>query len=80
MEKTALEWLEEKLSEFETIQYSLPNGLYEYIPIAKEMEKENVHKKQIFIKEEITQIINQVSNCTISTDEAIIELEKLIKK
>jgi hypothetical protein len=38
--KTPVEWLESKLYEFETIQYSLPNGLYEYIAIAKEMEKD----------------------------------------
>jgi hypothetical protein len=40
--KTAVEWLESKFSEFETIHYSLPTRLYEYIEQAKEMEKQQI--------------------------------------
>jgi len=39
---TAVEWLESKFSEFETIYDSLPSGLYEYINQAKEMEKQQI--------------------------------------
>lgn len=43
MEKqTAVEWLESKFSEFETIYDSLPSGLYEYINQAKEMERQQI--------------------------------------
>ena len=40
--KTAVEWLESKFSEFETIHYSLPTRLYEYIEQAKEIEKQQI--------------------------------------
>jgi hypothetical protein len=36
--KTAVEWLESKFNEFETIYDSLPIGVYEYVNQAKEME------------------------------------------
>ena len=39
IKQTAVEWLESKFNEFETIYYSLPSGLYEYVNQAKEMEK-----------------------------------------
>lgn len=39
---TAVEWLESKFNEFETIDYSLPSSLYEYVNQAKEMEKEQI--------------------------------------
>ena len=39
---TALEWLESKFYEFETIDYSLPLELYEYVNQAKEMEKKQI--------------------------------------
>ena len=42
MEQTAVEWLESKLSEFETIYDNLPSGLYEYVNQAKEMEKQQI--------------------------------------
>jgi hypothetical protein len=42
MKQTAIEWLESKLSEFETIYDSLPSGLYEYVNQAKEMEKQQI--------------------------------------
>lgn len=42
MEQTAVEWLENKCSEFETIYDSLPLRLYEYIQQAKEMEKQQI--------------------------------------
>lgn len=42
MKETAIEWLESKFNEFETIDYSLPSGLYEYVNQAKEMEKEQI--------------------------------------
>ena len=40
--KTAIEWLESKFDEFETIYDSLPAGLYEYVNQAKEMEKKQI--------------------------------------
>jgi hypothetical protein len=40
--KTAIEWLESKFYEFETIYDSLPTGLYEYVEQAKEMEKQQI--------------------------------------
>ena len=40
--KTAVEWLESKFSEFETIYESLPSGLYEYVQQAKEIEKKQI--------------------------------------
>jgi hypothetical protein len=40
--KTAIEWLESKFDEFETIYDSLPAGLYEYVNQAKEMEKQQI--------------------------------------
>jgi hypothetical protein len=42
MKQTAVEWLESKFSEFETIYDSLPTGLYEYVEQAKEMEKQQI--------------------------------------
>ena len=39
---TAVEWLESKFNEFETLDYSLPSSLYEYVNKAKEMEKEQI--------------------------------------
>ncbi len=42
MKQTAIEWLENKCSEFETIYDSLPSRLYEYIQQAKEMEKQQI--------------------------------------
>ena len=42
MKPTAIEWLESKFNEFETIYYSLPSGLYEYVNQAKEMEKQQI--------------------------------------
>ena len=42
MKQTAVEWLESKFDEFETIYDSLPTGLYEYVEQAKEMEKEQL--------------------------------------
>lgn len=40
--KTAIEWLESKFDEFETIYDSLPSGLYEYVNQAKEIEKQQI--------------------------------------
>ena len=40
--KTAVEWLESKFDEFETIYDGLPSGLYEYVSQAKEMEKQQI--------------------------------------
>jgi predicted phage-related endonuclease len=48
---TAVEWLENKCSEFETIYDSLPTRLYEYIEQAKEIEKqqqENIYERERF--------------------------------
>jgi len=42
MKQTAVEWLESKFDEFETIHDSLPAGLYEYTQQAKEMEKQQI--------------------------------------
>ena len=42
MKQTAVEWLENKCSEFETIYDSLPSRLYEYIQQAKEMERQQI--------------------------------------
>lgn len=42
MKQTAVEWLESKFDEFETIYDSLPAGLYEYVNQAKEMEKQQM--------------------------------------
>ncbi len=42
MKQTAVEWLESKLYEFETIYDSLPPGLYEYVAQAKEIEKQQI--------------------------------------
>ena len=42
IKQTAVEWLESKFDEFETIYNSLPAGLYEYVNQAKEMEKEQL--------------------------------------
>ena len=39
---TAVEWLESKFNEFETIYYSLPSELYEYVNQAKEIEKQQL--------------------------------------
>jgi hypothetical protein len=39
---TAVEWLESKFNEFETLDYSLPSSLYEYVNKAKEMEIEQI--------------------------------------
>ena len=39
---TAVEWLESKFSEFETIYDSLPSRLYEYVNQAKEIEKQQI--------------------------------------
>ena len=44
MKLTAVEWLESKFNEFETIYYSLPSGLYEYVNQAKEMEKQKLEQ------------------------------------
>lgn len=41
-QQTAVEWLESKFDEFETIYDSLPAGLYEYVNQAKEMEKQQI--------------------------------------
>lgn len=40
--KTAVQWLESKFNEFETIYDSLPSGLYEYVNQAKEIEKQQI--------------------------------------
>lgn len=42
IKQTAVEWLESKFSEFETIYYSLPTGLYEYIEQAKDIERQQL--------------------------------------
>jgi len=42
MKKTATKWFEEQLYEFETLSESLPTKLYEFLSIAKEMEKNNI--------------------------------------
>jgi hypothetical protein len=47
MKQTAVEWLESKFYEFETIYDSLPAGLYKYTQQAKEMEKEQLKSEQI---------------------------------
>ena len=44
MKQTSVEWLESKFDEFETIHDSLPSRLYEYVQIAKEMEKQQTEK------------------------------------
>jgi hypothetical protein len=40
--QTAVEWLESKFYEFETIYNNLPAGLYEYVEQAKQMEKQQI--------------------------------------
>lgn len=42
MKQTAVEWLESKIYEFETIYDSLPTILYEYIQHAKVVEKQQI--------------------------------------
>ena len=39
--KTAIEWLEMEIAELE-INYEIPNRLYEFLEIAKQMEKEQI--------------------------------------
>ena len=39
--KTAIEWLEMEIVELE-INYEIPNRLYEFLEIAKQMEKEQI--------------------------------------
>jgi hypothetical protein len=50
MKKTAIEWLESKFSEFETIYDSLPTTLYEYVEQAKEMEKQQGYSEEEVIE------------------------------
>ena len=54
MKQTAVEFLENKCSEFETLHYSLPSRLYEYIQQAKEMEQTNTDNKVIHFAEWLT--------------------------
>ena len=65
MKQTAVEWLESKLYEFETIYDSLPPGLYEYVAQAKEIEKQQIiefAKKTRYVSNDIEQYYNETFN------------------
>ena len=58
IKETAVEWLESKFNEFETIYDSLPSGLYEYVNQAKEIEKQ----QEISYSKEEVDLLNKMFN------------------